>query len=198
MWEVLKRVLNSVKQVLNSVSRVQNSVKQVHNSVSRVHNSVKQVLNSVKQPQNQVQTAKQCQQCQNSAKQCQYGVCSTTPRFSYTEVKTGVAGYEHGSGTVCRRGGCTRVGGIRVGIPVGNTGEYYPATLHRARTVPYQRSGPRKPQGLEWVGMGLGRVSWGRSGGTAPGTTLRARSVPAGLPCPRTLRMPSLANKGEN
>ena len=85
------------------------------------------------------------------------------------------------------------------GIRVGNTGVVHPATLHRARTVPVQRSGPGRPAGPGVVVLGLGRVSWGDGGGDGPGTTLRARSVPCGtLPVPGPRRMPPPGHIGRD
>ena len=62
----------------------------------------------------------------------------------------------------------------RVGIWEGYTG-YYPAAKDvPVKRRPDQRSGPRKPKGLEWVGLAAAPST------SAP--TLRARSAWAGLP----------------
>ena len=54
-------------------------------------------------------------------------------------------------------------------------------------------AGPGSPQGWSgWV-WGPGVLGMGTAAGTAPETTLRARSVPLGPPCLRTLRMPPLS-----
>ena len=72
----------------------------------------------------------------------------------------------------CGPGGCTRV------YQGGYTGGVLPSQ-HAAQGSPHiQRSGPRKPRGLEWVGYGdWTRVpGYGGRGRVFP--TLRARSVP--------------------
>ena len=90
------------------------------------------------------------------------------------------------------RAGCT----TGVWYWVGTGGVLYRVPSHTARgEVPRQRSGPRKPlQGAGVGGLGSSDVP---AAGTAPETTLRARSVPVAPPCLRTLRMPPPGQYGE-
>ena len=61
----------------------------------------------------------------------------------------------------------------------GYTG-YYPATL--LEEVLYQRSGPRKPAGLEWVGTGPGVLVFG--GGYGQDHPAGPVGTPWAPPCP--------------
>ena len=63
----------------------------------------------------------------------------------------------------------------RVGVQEGYTG-YYPAP--REDSPMTAERAPEGLQGLEWVVIGLGRVSWVFGGGDGHIPTLRARSVP--------------------
>ena len=77
------------------------------------------------------------------------------------------------------------------GYQGGYTGWVIPGTTqlpsHAARGGPQKhpaKRAPEAPKGLEWVGCGV-RANPGTAAGTAPGTTLRARSgTPGPLPVP--------------
>ena len=101
-------------------------------------------------------------------------------------VRGGSAGHERGTGWVWP-GGYT--GGLYRVLPS------YPPT---ARGQPHtSEAGPGSPAGLEWVGMGLGRVSWGvrrRAGPVPPFGPGRSHwALPVQDPC----RCRLWANKGE-
>ena len=103
----------------------------------------------------------------------------------------GDRGVVHALAEVARRvyqGGCT--GWV---YRVGNRGAI-PGTHRPRKEDPYpaERAPEAPARGLEWVGYGSGCVTLCSAAGTAPGTTLRARSVTLCPPCPRTLGMPPL------
>ena len=77
---------------------------------------------------------------------------------------------------------------------MGNTGEYYPATLLLGERSPSSGAGPGGPAGAGVGGMGS---SGERSGGTAPGDHPSGPVGPLALPVSRTLRMPSLDQRGD-
>ena len=113
-----------------------------------------------------------------------------TPRFSYDVVKLAVRAGRRVLGMV-RAGRVYRAGMGPGGYRGGYTGGV-PSSPPTARgECPVQRSGPRKPcKGWSgWYGV-LGRTV----GGTAPETTLRARSAPAGLPVSGPSECPPRAN----
>ena len=86
-------------------------------------------------------------------------LCSYTPRFSYKVLKTVICACSWSPYTVPSRACGTGYGTgwvYGVGIRGGYRGVL---PSRRARKPHTQRSGPRKPKGLEWVGYGAGRVS---------------------------------------
>ena len=84
-------------------------------------------------------------------------MCSDTPRFSYSDLKTTVChGVPVPSRVVHAVSGCRAVPVRGMGgwvYRVGNTGCTQRARFARGE-VPVQRSGPRSPAGAEWVVRG--------------------------------------------
>ena len=94
------------------------------------------------------------------------------------------------TGVLVHRGDGRRAGtGPWTGIRVGGAGVYPPTQLLEEDPRSRQRSGPRKAH-RAWSGWSAGSGRTRDGGGTAPGTTLRARSG--------TLQVPSLSQDPQN
>ena len=85
-----------------------------------------------------------------------------------------------------------------VGIRVGYTGVYYPATQHRARSHPDSEAGPGGPcRGLEWVVRVVDACPWRRWAGTGISPPLRGPVGPPGPSLGYTLAGAHLAAYGD-